>query len=658
MSVVTGTLRARASMLTATALVAALFGFAREPALSEEEQAQLASRFAFARSELAEPPGARPPRYVREVHPSLKRISAWISSVGAAIALADIDGDGRANDICRVEPRTDTVIVEPAPGTGARYEPFPLTAYPLRYDEATMAPMGCMANDVNEDGLMDLLVYYWGRTPVIFLRQTGEPGVQSAIMRSDFVATDLVLTGERWYTNAAFFADLDGDGHVDLLIGNYFQDGAHILDVHAAGVEAMHSTKSKSFNGGHKHLLLWDGAKGAPAVSVRFREVHRVFSEEVDRGWLLAAGAADLDGDLRPEIYFAHDFGPDRLLHNESTPGNPRFVALDGTRGFTTPASMALGHDSFKGMGVDFGDVNGDGLFDIYVSNIADRFALQESHFLWLSTGDTQGMAQGRAPYVHGAEGLGLSRSGWGWDARLADLDNDGRLEAMQATGFIRGRTNRWPELQALGTGNDQLMTNPGNWPGFRPGDDLSGDDRFAFFVRGRTGRFWNIGPSVGFAEPMVSRGIALADVDGDGRLDFAVANQWEPSFFYHNDSPSAGEFLGLHLLLPIEPGKPTRSREGHPGPDLHGRPAIGASVRVHGPDGSLFVGQVDGGNGHSGKRSPDVHIGLGAVDRGTPLAVEIAWRDPEGNVHRETLHLVPGWHTVVLGWPSQGASS
>jgi hypothetical protein len=615
------------------------------------ERAELASRFHFTRLAMPEIAGSRY-QSVRQVHPSLRRISAWISSVGAAVALADLDGDGLSNDLCHVEPRTDQVIVSPFPGTGERYQPFTLQPNPLPYDDATMAPMGCVAADLNEDGLMDILVYYWGRTPVAFLRKTGTPGVSAPINGRDYVPVEIVRTGERWFTNALTLADLDGDGHVDIIAGNYFQDGAHILDVSAGGVEAMHNTKSKAYNGGRKHLLLWGGGEPGPSPSVRYQEVSDVFDEEVSRGWALGVGAADLDGDLLPELYFAHDFGPDRLLHNRSTPRHPKFAVLAGHRDFTTPASCVLNQDSFKGMGIDFGDVNGDGMLDMWVSNVADRWALQESHLLWLSDGHPEQMQSGRAPYAQSSEQLGLSRSGWGWDTRLADFDNDSSLEGVQATGFIKGKTDRWPELQSLGTGNDQLMTNPNFWPSFRPGDDISGHNLFAFFVRDSDGRFQNIGAELGFVEPMVSRGIAVADVDGDGRLDFAVANQWEPSFVFHNDSPHTGRFLGLHLLLPLTPGQAVRTRAGHPGRDLYGRPAIGAAATVHLPDGRSLVAQVDGGSGHSGKRSPDLHFGLANVGADEALTVDLRWRDPNGSVHAQSLQLAPGWHTVVLGWP------
>jgi len=644
-------LRRRAAAIAALVLVLTIYAFARLPVPAPSVRAALASRFRFTRLAMPDIPGTQF-KYVRQVHPSLRRISAWISSVGAGVALSDLDGDGLSNDLCHVDPRTDHVIVSPVPGTGERYQAFALTPDHISYDASTMAPMGCLATDLNEDGLMDLLVYYWGRTPIAFLRRTGKPGNVAAISAADYLPVDIVPSGERWFTNALTLADLDGDGHIDILVGNYFQDGGHILDANAGGIEAMHNTKSKSYNGGHKHLLLWTSGAGGVPPTVRFREVADVFEEQVNRGWTLGVGAADLDGDLLPEIYFAHDFGPDRLLHNRSTPGHPKFAMLEGKRGFTTPASFVLNQDSFKGMGVDFGDVNGDGMLDIYVSNIADRYSLNESHLLWLSTGQPERMRSGVAPYVQASEPLGLSRSGWGWDTRLDDFDNDSYLDAVQATGFIKGKINRWPELQSLGTGNDQLMTNPNFWPSFRLGDDISGHNTPAFFVRDSAGVFQNIAADLGLGDTMVSRGIAVADVDGDGRLDFALANQWEPSFVFHNESPRAGQFLGLHVLLPLQAGQSLRVRAGHPGPDLYGRPAIGATAAVHLGTGRTLVAQVDGGSGHSGKRSPDLHFGPGDFPAGEKVTVDLRWRDPGGKVHSQSLQLAPGWHTVVVAWP------
>jgi enediyne biosynthesis protein E4 len=649
-----------ATPLTAVALVGFCYGMARFPEIPKAERERLASRFKFERAPLPEVANHPPYKSVREVHPSLQRISAWISSLGASAALADLDGDGLPNDVCYIDPRLDQVIVAPVPGTQARYAPFVLQASPLPYDARTTAPMGVLVGDFNEDGLLDVLVYSWGRTPILYLRRaTATPvGSPVALSRADLVATELTDSGERWFSNGAVQADLDGDGHVDLVIGNYFQDGAHILDANAGGVEVLHEGKAKALNGGKKHVFLWAGAQAGETPSATFKEVAGVFTPEVEHGWTLAIGAADLDGDLLPEIYFGHDFGPDRLLHNRSIPGHLKFAVLEGQRRFTDPKSCVLGCDSFKGMGVDFGDVNGDGLPDIYVSNIATEFGLTESHFLWQSTGKIDEMEHGVAPYVQASEELGLSRSGWGWDCRLADFDNDGILEAVQAVGFIRGKINRWPELQSLGTSNSRVVHDPRFWPNFKPGADLSGHDLNPFFVRAGGDRYFNVGMEVGFTEPMVTKGVALADVDGDGRLDMVFANQWMESCFFHNVAPSPGQFLGLHLVLPLaaDAAAPLRKRAGNPDADLHGRPAVGASARLVLPSGRKLFAQVDGGSGHSGRRSPDILLGLGQLPAGQKLDVELKWRDIGGQPQATTLTLSPGWHTVLLGKISVGA--
>jgi hypothetical protein len=648
-----------AARLAAIVLIALLYGAARTPVCPEAERAALAARFRFMPLPLPELPGpAR--RSVRAVNPSLSRISAWISSVGASVALNDLDGNGLPDDVCYVDVRTDRVIVAPAPGTPARYKPFVLDPGALPYDPATMAPMGVLPGDFNEDGLTDILVYYWGRPPILFLRRDGPgDGRPVALKRSLYVARELLpegSRGERWFTNAMTQADLDGDGHIDLVVGNYFPDGARILDAGAHNSEEMQDTMSRAANGGSKRFLLWSAATAGPNPTVTYREAETGLSREMLHGWTLALGAADLDGDGLPELYIANDFGPDRLLYNRSTPGHLHFVPLEGRKTLTTPSSKVLGRDSFKGMGVDFGDINGDGLPDIYVSNIAAPYALEESHFLFVSTGETSLMKRGIAPYVDRSEALGLSRSDWAWDAKLADFDNDGTLEAIQATGFVRGEINRWPELHELAMGNDRFLHRPASWLRMQPGDDLSGHPHTPFFVRASDGRYYDLSQEIGLTGSHVTRGIAIADIDGDGRLDFATANQWEASALYRNISPHPGAFLGLHLRLPLgaAPAKATFVRPGHPGPDTVGRPAIGAAATVTLPDGRRLVGQVDGGNGHSGKRSPDLHFGLGQTGPRTRVHIALQWRDSAGRLCRQTLELTPGWHTVLLGQPEQ----
>jgi hypothetical protein len=311
-----------------------------------------------------------------------------------------------------------------------------------------------------------------------------------------------------------------------------------------------------------------------------------------------------------------------------------------------------MGKDSFKGMGIDCGDLNQDGIPDLAVSNITSEFALQESNLIFLSTGDLKSMQNGIAPYKESSEPLGLARSGWSWDIRFGDFDNGGSLQILQASGFVKGSINRWPELHELAMGNDNLDRHPGHWPNFRPGDDLSGSDHNRFFARSASGRFVDLSSELGLAEPQVTRGIATADVDGDGLLDFAVANQWEDSAFYHNRTKAAGNFLQLYLLLPTgeAAASETRVLSGHPAPGTLGRFAIGATATLHLANGRRFIAQVDAGNGHSGKRSPELHFGLGNIPSSQPVVVDLCWRDIRGTIHKETLNLTPGLHTILLG--------
>lgn len=646
-------LKRRLKILSAVLIPIVLYFATRLPDVSARERSALTSHFQFQRTVLPQVPG-HPQKTVRSVNPHLERISAWISSVGASVAMNDLDGDGLPNDLCYVDTRTDQVIVAPVPGTPPRYKPFVLRPEPLAYDSNTMAPMGCLPLDANEDGLMDIVVYYWGRSPVIFLQQAQQH--LEELSRASFKAQELMPTVEDWYTNSAVAADFDGDGHVDLLFANYFADGSRILDANSTHSPEMQDSMSRAYNGGSKHFLLWKRADGGDSPRVAFAEQKNVLEGPARSGWTLALAACDLDGDLLPEVYIANDFGPDVLLHNLSAPGHLHFQRLFGKRTMMTPASKVLGHDSFKGMGVDCGDLNHDGIPDLAVSDITSEFALEESNLVFLSTGRLDLMKAGIAPYREASEPLGLSRSGWSWDIHFADFDNEGSLQIIQAAGFVKGNTDRWPELHELAMGNDDLVRHPASWPRFHHGDDLSGHDHNRFFARIADGNYVDLSHDLGLDNPQVTRGIAIADVDGDGLPDFSIANQWEDSFFYRNQTVTPNSFLQLYLLLPIngEAAPATRVFSGHPSRDIHGRYAIGATARLHLPDGRLMVQQVDVSNGHSGKRSPELHFGLGQLPKSATLAVDLSWRDVNGTIHRQNLHLTPGLHTILLASPGR----
>src|SRR5437764_580647 len=193
------------------------------------------------------------------------------------------------------------------------------------------------------------------------------------------IPTNAIAPGGRISLQVGSLGESEARTYLRLdLFGNYFADGSGILDVHSIAPAEMHNTFSRASNGGSKHFLLWQNATSGDSPTITFNDQKNVLEGAAKSGWTLAMGACDLDGDMLPEIYIANDLGPDVVLHNLSTPGHLRFQRLMGKRTFTTPASNVMGKDSFKGMGIDCGDLNQDGIPDLAVSNITSEFALEE----------------------------------------------------------------------------------------------------------------------------------------------------------------------------------------------------------------------------------------------------------------------------------------
>ncbi|HEY3734443.1 MAG TPA: ASPIC/UnbV domain-containing protein [Streptosporangiaceae bacterium] len=611
--------------------------------------AQVAAQYKFKQLPIAVPPGYHPTQNIRPVNPAYQHIRSWISSVGAGIALTDVTGHGRDDGMCIVDPRTDEVVVTYAPTAPAadRFTPFALNAAPLPMN-STMAPMGCAPGDFNQDGRTDFLVYYWGRTPIVFLaRSTATSPSPSAYQPAELVpelAQFGQYAGPQWNTNAVSIASFAGTGHPDIFVGNYFPI-SDVLNPRGVDNVQMNSSMSDAKNGGGDYVFRWMGGTSGPHPTVRYKLEQEAVPYQYSTGWTLAAASADLTGNGLPDLYIANDFGPDHLLYNVSTPGYIKFSNAIGERTPMTPKSFQLGKDSFKGMGVTFGDLADNGRFDMMVSNITTAWGLEESNFVWMNTAANDAaakkdLASGLAPFAQKADQEGMAWTGWGWDLKMGDFTNSGNMAVVQADGFIKGKLDRWPWLQEMAMTNDQVYTNPASWPLVEPGDDIAGHQCIAFYAKAPAGGYVNISKRLGLCAPTPTRGIATADTRADGRLDFAVARQWGPPAFYANQARHRGAYLGLQLFRPVAGGS------GGQGLQNIGSPAYGATAQIDLPDGHTQIAQLDGGSGHSGKSSMEIYFGLGSYHG--PVTVHLRWSTPSG-LHQQTLQLMPGTHDLFL---------
>src|SRR5262249_21328246 len=132
-------------------------------------------------------------------------------------------------------------------------------------------------------------------------------------------------------------------------------------------------------------------------------------------GWTLDLGHADANNDGFDDLYAAVDFGTDHFFVNEAG----KFKDISQT---------AIGIDTKKGMNAEWGDYDGDGLLDLFVTNITDEY-LKEGNFLWHNNGDLT--------FTDVARETGTAETGWGWGGKFLDADADGWPDLYVMNGWV-----------------------------------------------------------------------------------------------------------------------------------------------------------------------------------------------------------------------------
>ena len=479
-------------------------------------------------------------------------------TMGGGVGLIDYDGDGKLDVYftqgCSFPPRPDRL------GTGDRlfhaksdgtYEDVTAAA---GLENAKGYGLGVAVADYDDDGDPDLFV----------TRYRGYALYQNQGNRTFKDVTNQVgLGGDRDWPVSAAFADLDGDGDLDLYVCHYIKwDEANPkICRRPDDSKRILSCPPKDFAALADHLFRNDGGVFVD-VSAEAGIVDRT-----GRG--MGVVAADLDGDGKIDVFVADDQSANLFWRNT---GGMRFLECAGESGLASNASGGY----MAGMGVACGDLDGDGLIDLAVTNFYN-----EASTLYHNLGG------GRFADHSEVSGLtAASRRLLGFGAAFVDVNNDGNLDYISANGYIEDLRPRLPYGMRV-----QLLLNDGR------------------------GRLIDPRPSGGDALGVerVGRGLAVGDLDDDGRIDAIVVDQTGPVAYLHNQTDRVGRCVVVKL-------EGTESN----------RDGVGAFVTVR-AGGKSRVAVRYGGGSYQSASDPRLHFGVGDAERIDEI--EVAW--PSGRVDR-----------------------
>ncbi|MBP87673.1 MAG: hypothetical protein CMJ64_13275 [Planctomycetaceae bacterium] len=415
---------------------------------------------------------------------------------------------------------------------------------------------GVAVGDIDNDGFPDLYVanigpnqLYHNNGDGTFTDITPTSGIQDAV-----------------WTISSLVADLDGDSYPELYDVNYLGGPTVFTEVCFADGGPVQCFPNQF--PAEQDKVYRNSGDG------QFRDVSDEAGIVVPNGKGMGIICADFDGSHRLGLFITNDTTNNFFLMNKTeTPGAPlRFLEQGLMLGLAFDESGM----SASCMGVAAGDVNGDHLLDLFVTNFQD-----EANNLYVQTDDLVFKDRIRQSQLNDP---GFQMEGWG--AQFFDADLDGRLDLVVANGHL----DDYPHSPGVNRMPVQVFRNVGAGKFAEvPGSDL--------------------GPY--FETKNLGRATALLDWNRDGSLDFCVTHVDAPFALLTNQTPESGHYLVVHL----------RGVESS-------RDAIGTTVSIRTVDGR-WTKQLMAGDGFSASNQRVLVIGLGQATDLDELS--ISW--PSGNV-------------------------
>ena len=354
--------------------------------------------------------------------------------------------------------------------------------------------LGGAAADYDADGDLDLYITCYG--PNILYRNEGDGTFINTATAAKVAGPEMANPG---MSTGAAFADYDGDGDLDLYVGNYaeFRPELHQPCIRGNGIAVYCGPEAF-----------------APQRDVFYRnEGNGTFTDISEEVGLLPAAAKELgaffvdyDQDRDLDLYVAGDRSPNLLYRND---GN-RFAEVGALAGV---AYNDMGKP-LAGMGVDVGDYDNDGLFDFFVTN-----------YQWETNTLYRNLGNGFFADITFQAGLGVpSLQFLAWGTLFLDYDNDGNRDLFVANGHLDDNIELFDAVTYAQ--QNQVFRN-------------NGQGRFTDMSN-------HLGP--GLLLTQVSRGAAMGDYDNDGDLDVVVTNNNQPAVLLRNDGGNAKHWLSLQL--------------------------------------------------------------------------------------------------------------